>query len=200
MRNQNLTAYFLLYISVSALFFIFGLVFAYVISPDSHIFSLLENNVVSSVLSARNFEINTISSSFWKELKYLFFIFLTTFSIKRTYFFALASAYKGVSAGVCSAIFLRAVKIGSLSLNFKYFGCVAFVIVSVANICLLCYTCSQAMIYSKNIIYPPKIKSLLKRKDTLIFLINFLALIGASFLIILLNHGNLFLTVSPKGM
>lgn len=200
MRKQNLTAYSLLYTSVSALFFLIGLIFSYTLSPNSHLYSLLENNVVSSVLNARSFEISTISASYLGELKFLFFIFITTFSTQRAYFFALASAYRGISAGVCSAIFLRAVKLGSIAVRFKTFGCAGFVIVSVANICLLCYTCSQAMIYSKSIIYPPKIKSLLKRKDTLNFLINFLALIGASFLIILLNHGNLFLLISPKGL
>ncbi len=200
MRKQNLTAYFLLYISISALFFLIGLIFGYILSPDSPVYSLFETNVVTSVLSAQGFEISTISSSFFEELKYLFFIFITTFSIKRTYFFSLVSAYKGISAGLCSALLLRAVKFGTIVMRFKIIGSIGFVIISVANICLLCYTCSQAMVYSKNIIYPTKIKSVLKRKDTLKFLINFLALVGASFLIILLNHGNLFLTVSPKGM
>ena len=200
MRKQTLTSYFLIYVSVSALFFLVGLTFGYILSPDSHIFSLLENNVVSSVLSASEFEISTISSSFFEELKYLIFVFITTFSIKRTYFFSLAVAYKGISAGLCSAIFLRAVRLGALAVRFKVFGSLAFTLLSVANICLLCYTCTLAMIYSKNIIYPPKLKSLLNRKDTFIFLINFLTLCGAGFLIILLNHGNLFLLISSKGL
>lgn len=200
MRKQNFISFFLLYISVAALFFLIGLVVCCLLSPASHLYSLLENNVLSSVSEASSFEISMISASFLGELKYLFFIFITTFSINRAYFFAFATAYKGISAGLCSAALLRAVKFGSLAARFKIFGSVAFVIVSVANICLLCYTCSQAMIYSKSIIYPPKIKSLFKRKDTLLFLLNFLAVIGASFLIVLLNYGNLFLLISPKGM
>ena len=200
MHKQNLTAFFLLYISVSALFFFIGIIFCYILSPNSHLYSLLEHNVVSSVLNARSFELFSVASSFAGELKYLFFIFVSTFCTKRSPLFCLASAYKGLSVGLCSAILLRAVKLGNVVARFKVFGCVGFVVLSVANICLLCYTCTLAIIYSKNIIYPPKIKSLLKRKDTLYFLLSFLALSGASFLIILLKHGNLFLLVSSKGL
>ncbi len=200
MRKQNLTAYFILYISVSALFFIFGLIICYILSPDSHLYSLLENNVVSSVLTARSFDVLSVSSSFLGELKYLFFILVTTFCTKRNTLFCLASAYKGFSVGLCSATLIRAVKLGNIVAHFKIFGCVGFVVLSVANICLLCYTCTLAMLYSKSIMYPPKIKSLIKRNDLLYFLLNFLALCGASFLIILLKHGNLFLLISSKGL
>lgn len=200
MHKQNLSAYFLSFISVSALFFLIGLTVCYILSPDSRLFSLLENNVVSSVISARSFDIFTLSASFADELKYLLFIFVTTFCVKRLPFFCLVSAYKGFTSGVCSAIFLRAVKIGAVIVRFKSFGCMLFIVFWVANLCILCYTCASAMIYSKSIIYPPKFKSLLKRKDTIKFLFNFLALCGASFLIILLKHGNLFMLISTKGL
>jgi len=48
--------------------------------------------------------------------------------------------------------------------------------------------------------YPVKLKSTLKRKDTIAYIFDTLAFSGAVLIIILLKHGNLLVTVSSKGM
>ncbi len=200
LHKQKISEHFCIYISCAAVLFLLGSSLCCILPSDSYLYSVLEGNVVSTVLNSQTFNIHILASSFAEELKYLLFVLVATFCLNRNTLFCLISAYKGMSAGICSACLMRAIKLGNIVARFEILGCLFFVILSVAGICILCYTCTLSMFYSKNIIYPPKIKYLLKRKDTFVYLLNFFALCGASLVIILLKHGNLFLLIFPKGL
>lgn len=200
MFSQERLHYFYLYISCSAIFFMLGLAVCYLLPQDSSIYISIQNKVTDTVYGCSSFTISSVIASFTQETKFVLFAFIATFCIHRHSIFFVLNAYKGISSGICTSCFLRIVKNGIINARFEVFGCFIFTALSVASVCLLCLYCAHSIIYSKKLMYPVKLKSTLKRKDTIAYIFDTLAFSGAVLIIILLKHGNLLVTVSSKGM
>ena len=200
MYSQERLHYFYLYISCSAIFFLLGLTLCYILPQGSSIYTSIQNKVTATVIGCNSFSLSSVASSFTQEIKFIFFAFIAAFCIYRHSLFCILSAYKGISSGICTSCFLRIVKNGIIDARFEIFGCLMFTVLSVAAVCLLCLFCTHSIIYSKKLIYPVKIQSTLKRKDTVTYILDTFAFCGAVLVIILLKHGNLLFTVSSKGM
>ena len=161
---------------------------------------MLEASVADAVSSSGESMLNAISSAFADELKYYLLIGVAMFSSARDTVYCILSAFKGITAGICCACVMRAIRSGAFAHANALLGCPLLIVLSVAGILLLCLCCSVSHGFSKRTVYPPRLRFLLKRKDTYSYLLSFFAICGAALIIILLKYGNLHLLISPKGM
>lgn len=200
MQKQNKTHFFFVYIICSALLFLSGLAVCYALPAHSALYRALEEKITDILSENRFISFRNISLSFSQELKYMFFGLVASFCTQRHILFCFTSAFKGMVTGLGCGVIMRSVKLGHIDASYEVFACFVFVVLSVASISLLCYFFSESMIFSKRLVYPPKIKIILKRKDTYSYLITFFAICGAILLVIILKQGDLFFMISPKGM
>ena len=199
-KLQNKLQIFKVYLIITASLYGIGLITGYLLNGNSLIFSNLESALSSSLQSFGAFRLSNVTASFGSELFYLAFILFATLTVYRPYLYCCAVAYKGILAGLFGAVFMRVMKGGPTETRFEIPGCMIFSALTALTLCLLCWLCAEGSLFSRHIIYPPKLKYLLKRKDTYSFLSVFLAICGAVLIIIILKQGDLFLMLSPKGM
>ena len=200
MFSQERLHYFFLYISCAAVLFLSGLIVCYLLPSGSYFFQTLENAVYNTTVSFCKINPSSLITSYAQEFKFFLFISAATFCIHRHIIFYIITAYKSFTSGLCTACFLKAVKHNVIVLNFETLGCFTFTLLTVLSIVLLCLFCAHSMLYSKRIVYPVKISFLIKRKDISRYIIDFFAVCGIVLIILLLKQGNLYLTVSTKGL
>ncbi len=191
MQTQNKLHFSFIYIICSAVFFSIGLTVCYALPSGSFLYQGLQNSIINNILNCSYFSLSAIVSSFLGETKYFFFALIATFTLHRHLIFTCLVSYKGFLTGTCSACLIRTVKYGNINAKYEVVGCLISVLLAVAVLCILCLFCSYSLIYSKKLVYPLRFKSLIKRKDTYLFLINFFSVCGAVFILVLFKHGNL---------
>lgn len=185
---------------VSAVFFLAGLVITLSLPSASFIFNGLQKAVLDIA------EINSVSSTFKKiglfissyfdEAKLFLFVFLACFTTHRSKFFICVCAFKGASSGIGCSLFLRTLPFFEVSGWHSFISSIVFVLTSVCSVILLILFCTKATLFSKKIIYPIKISSFLKRKDTKLFIFDLFAFCGLLIVIMFLKVGNLFSIIS----
>ncbi len=192
---RNKQHFFFTFVVFSSLFYFIGLSFCYFIPYNSFIYSLLENALISN-LNKLNFSMYSFLFAFLGEMKYFLFILIALFSNYRYKFLILLVSYRAFLFGISSACLMRCIKTGTLYVNHSFLSCFVFVLLIVSLICVICYACCEAILFSAKVIYPIRLKTIAKRKDSYIFLLNFAAICGVVAIVIFLIIGLIYLMIS----
>lgn len=195
-KAQSKTELFFVFIIFSSVFFVGGLAISYAIPIDSALYTLFENSLSEVFSSCKSFSIGMLSSSFCGELKYLLFILVGGFSSYRKLLFTAVCSLKGLLTGIYSACLMRSIKLDRISVQNELFGCLIFVLLSVFVICALCFCCCKTYAFAKKQMYPIKIRSFLKRRDTYCFAVDFFAICGAVLIATALKYITVYLMIS----
>lgn len=198
MKNQK-THIFLVYSVYSAAFFALGVLIFYLLPENSLIYRGIDDGIYRNITSNLHLSFSATASTFADEVKYPLFIFVAVFTARRNLLFISLLSYKGFMTGAGLTCVMRAVKQGIYDTVSPSLLCFVYSAVSVSLLGLLCYFCVESIWFSKKLIYPPKLRTVAKRRDTVRYIFIFFAVCGALLLITIIKHGNLLLMISPKG-
>lgn len=184
---------FIVYIAFASLFFITGCILCYLIPEGSFFYSGLKNTLVGNLKDTNPLSVYLIASAFAKEIKYIFFALASTFTAHKQKLFPLLIAYRSLLNGSCSSCLIKEIKLGTIKVDNEIFGCFIFIVSTVGALSILCLLCASSLKYSEKLIYPAKLTTILKRKDTYLFLLDFLSCCGAVLLLIIIKQWSLYL-------
>lgn len=197
---QKLKAHiFLIYSLYAAAFFVAGVLLFYLLPEGNFIYLGVSDGIYRNISSNTQITFSSLASTFAREVKYIIFIFAAVFTAKRHFLFISLLSFKGFLTGAGIACFMRELKCGVYNTVSAPLVCFVYTVISVSALCVLIYFCGESLWFSKKLIYPPKFKSVVKRKDSITYLFLFFALCGVLLLITIIKHGNLMLMISPKG-
>ena len=194
------TRYIFIFTVISAVFFLFGLVMIFSLPSDSILYEGLENTVSDiAFLNSKKtdrIDLSVFISSFFSEIKYLFFAFISCFSFHRYKLFIALNSYRGLLSGFGCALFLRTEILDAQFGRITFLSAFTFIAVCVSYVIILCVYCSECLLFSRKIIYPIKLSVFFKRRDTYSFIFSFLAFCGAVLIITFIKIGNMFFIIS----
>ena len=199
-KTKDSQYYFFILLLFTSFFYLAGNIICYTLPLDSSVCVWMEEALTDNLKSGCPIDVASILCSFIQELKIPFFIVIAAFTSRRFLLTAIALSYKGLSCGMCTACFMKAVSLGKITLRYEAFCSFAFTLLSVCTLCLLCFLGVKSLTFCRKILYPLKFSVLFKRKDTYEYIIDILALCGILLIIIFLKPGNCNLIISPKGM
>ena len=197
--ESNKLHYIFTYTIYSASFFVLGLILVNILPETSYIYQgiLRSFSEIEVVYSNKNlFDSTLLFSLFTSELKYLIFIFISCLCVYRNLIIIVINSYKGFVTGIGCALFVRIISLNTQSQTLAFITSLLYIILSLCLIFANTLFSTDSMLYSRRIIIPVKITTLLKRKDTYSQLFKLLVFCGAIFIITLIKMGTLLYTVS----
>ncbi len=183
----------------SAIFFVLGLVIVISLPETSRIYMGLSQSFyeIKPFYSANKgfFDTTLTISIFYSEIKYLIFIFMSSLCMQKKLLLIAINSYKGFITGVGCSLFVRIISVDTNTTFIAFLLSIIYIILSVSTVLINSKYSVSSIMFSKKIITPVRIKTLLKRKDTYNQLSELLVLGGILFIITLIKIGTLLYAV-----